>query len=246
MLGVRELEEQMRAKNAFQVAFTGLFMMGVTAWAEPLQQPQPTALHWSELPANISANLRAEGIQIEKYERLLRGEVLTESRSVPAGKSGVHMAAFGAIRGSADKLWNELGDCGNSPPILPYLQSCKVVESDHPLPPNRRWEELKIDFRMAFFSIKTTVVNEMTFETPNYLRWNQVRGDAKISEGSFRIISLTPGTQIVAYEALVDSGPLVPGFIETWALKNTLQELITALRDRVQSPDNLQLKFSRK
>jgi hypothetical protein len=224
----------MRAKKVFQIAAIALFAMCFTAWAKPLpQQIQPTVPTWADLPADTSVKLGAEGIDAGKYERLLQGEVVTEQRPVPAGKSGVHVASFGAISGSFDKLWYVLDNCGNSHPILPYLQSCTIVEPDHPLPPNRRWEQVKIDFRMLFFSTKTMVVNEKTIEAPNYLRWKQVRGDAKVNEGYFRIISITPGTQLVVYDALVDPGPLIPGFVKAWVVKNTLPEVIVALRDHV-------------
>ncbi len=224
----------MRAKKTFQVAAIALFMMCFTAWAKPLpQQIQSTVPHWADLPADTSAKVKAEGISAGKYERLLRGEVVTERRPVPDGKSGVHVVTFGTIPGGVDKLWGVLENCGKSPPIMPYLQSCRVVEPDHPLPPNSRWELLKIDFHIAFFSIKTMLVNEKTIEAPNSVRWKQVRGDAKVNEGYFRIISITSGTQLVVYDALVDPGPLIPGFVKTWVVENTLPDLITALRDHV-------------
>jgi hypothetical protein len=116
---------------------------------------------------------------------------------------------------------------------MPYLQSCRIVEPDYPIPPNSRWEQLKIDFHMAFFSIKTMLVNENTVEAPNFLRWKQVRGDAKVNEGYYRIISITSGAQLIVYDALVDPGGLIPGFVKTWVVENTLPDLITALRDHV-------------
>ena len=228
----------MRAKKAFQVTpmalAMALFVMCFAAWAKPLpQQIQPAVPHWADLPADTSAKIGAEGIHAGEYERLLQGEVVTEQRPVPAGKSGVHVVAFGTIPGSVDKLWELIENCGKSHPVMPYLQSCRVVEPDHPLPPNRRWELLKIEFHMLFFSTETMLVNEKTMEAPDYLGWKQVRGDAKVNEGYFRIISITPDTQLVVYDALVDPGPLVPGFVKTWIVKNTLPEVITALRDHV-------------
>ena len=118
--------------------------------------------------------------------------------------------------------------------VLPYLQSCRVVEPDHPLPPNRRWEQLKIDFRILFFSSNVTLVNENTIEAPNYLRWKQVRGGAKVNEGYLRIISITPDTQLVIYDELVDPGPAsLPGFVKRWIIEQCLPELIASLRDHV-------------
>jgi hypothetical protein len=230
----------MRAKKTFGVAAIALFVMCFTCFtalaAKSLpQQIQPAVPNWADLPADTSVKLWVEGIYAGKYERLLQGEVVTEQRPVPAGKSGVHVAAFGIIPGSIDRLWAVLEDCGKSPPVMPFLQSCTVVEPDHPLPSNRRWELLNIDFRMLFFNSKTTLVNERTIEAPNYLRWKQVRGDAKVNEGYFRIISIAPGTQIVVYDALVDPGDLIPGFVKRWVVKNTLPEVITALRDHIKS-----------
>ena len=224
----------MQAKKVLNGAALALFVMCFTAWAKPLpQQIQPTVPTWADLPADTSVKLRAEGICAGEYERLLQGEVVTEQRTVPAGKSGVHVAAFGIITGSVDKLWEVLENCGKSPPFLPYLQSCREVGPDHPLPPNRRWELLKIDIQVLFFSTKMVLVNEKTIDAPNYVRWNHVRGDLKVNEGYFRIISITPDTQLVVYDELVDPGPLVPGFIKAWAVKNTLPEVIAALRDHV-------------
>jgi hypothetical protein len=224
----------MRAKKAFQVAAIALFMMCFTAWAKPSpRQIESTVPHWADLPADTSAKLKAEGITAENYERLLQGEVVIERRPVPDGKSGVHVVTFGIIPGGVDKLWGVLENCGKSPPIMPYLQSCRIVEPDYPIPPNSRWEQLKIDFHMAFFSIKTMLVNENTVEAPNFLRWKQVRGDAKVNEGYYRIISITSGAQLIVYDALVDPGGLIPGFVKTWVVENTLPDLITALRDHV-------------
>ena len=189
--------------------------------------------HWADLPADTSAKLRAEGINAGIYGRLIQGEVVTEPRPVPAGKSGVQLVTFGTISGNVDKLWDVVENCGRSSPILPYLKSCTILEPDYSLPPNQRWEQLKIDLNMVFFSIDTLLVNEMTYEAPNYVRWKQVHGIAKVSEGYFRIISITPSTQIVVYNVLVDPGSLIPEFMKTWVVKKTLPDLITVLRDHV-------------
>jgi len=224
----------MPTKQVFQFTVIALFGMCLSAWAEPLPRQVPPAVpHWADLSADTSAKLRAEGINAGMYERLIQGEVVTERRSVPEGKSGVHLATFGTISGSVDKLWDVVESCGRSSPILPYLKSCTILEPDHFLPPNQRWEQLKIDLRMVFFSFNTLLVNEMTYEAPNYVRWKQVRGIAKLSEGYLRIISIAPSTQIVVYNALVDPGSLIPEFIKEWAVKNTLPDLIAVLRDHV-------------
>jgi hypothetical protein len=224
----------MRAKKAFLFAAIALFVMCFTARAKPLpQQILPAVPHWTDLPADISAKLSAEGIHAGSYERLLQGEVVMEKRPVPAGKSGVHIAGFGIIPATVDKVWDVAENCGKSPPIVPYLVSCTIVEPDHPLPPNRRWEQWKIDFHLLFFSFKSSMVDEETIDAPNYIGWNQVRGDVKVNEGYIRIISISPEAQLVVYDELVDPGRLIPGFVKAWVITKTLPEIITAMRDHV-------------
>ncbi|MGC8493281.1 MAG: SRPBCC family protein [Syntrophobacteraceae bacterium] len=221
----------MQGRKAFRLALTLVLSTGVLAMAKAsTPQLQPNGPQWCALPANIAAALCAEGIDASQYLRLLRGDLITQSRPVPAGKSGVHVAIIGVVHASVRSVWDEIENCGKSPPIMPTLESCEILKPNSPLPPNRRLELLKIRFHLFFFSINTTLINEETMEAPNYLGWKQVRGEAKINEGYFRIISVGPKTQIVVYDTLVDPGPLVPGFVKTWVVENTLPDVIRALR----------------
>ena len=195
------------------------------------QQIRQTAPHWVDLPADTAASLGKEGINDEIYEGLLGGQLLTQSRPVPAGKSGVHVAVFGIIYGSIDRLWDLLDSCGRRPPIMPYVQSCRRVKPDHPLAPNKRWELLEIEYRMSLFCKKTTIVNEKTIAAPNYMGWRQIRGDAKFNEGYFRIITITPCIQLVVYNILMDPGALLPGFMKPLVVKNSMPAVIAALRE---------------
>lgn len=224
----------MQVEKAFRAALTLILSTGILAMAKAsTPQLPPYGQQWCTLPANITAALRAEGIDASQYLRLLRGELITQSRPVPAGKSGVHVAIIGTVPASPHRLWNEIENCGKSPPIMPCLESCEILNPTSPLPPNRRLELLRIRFHLLFFSIDTTMINEETMEAPNYLGWKQVRGEAKVNEGHFRIIPVGPQTQILVYDTLVDPGPLVPGFVKTWVVENTLPDVIRALRDHV-------------
>jgi uncharacterized membrane protein len=209
-----------------------LFLTAVLAAA------QPSAPHWGGLPADTAAGLEAEGIVAQKYERLAGGEVLTERRPIPSGKTGVHMAAFGIVRSPVEKVWNAIVDCEKTPSFMPHLDSCELVRPDHPLAPNQKWEQLDMSFRILFFNKSARLVNEATMEAPNYLKWNQVRGDAKVNEGYYRIITIAPDTQFVVYDALVDPGVSVPSFVMNWIIGRSLPEVITALRDRTESPQS--------
>lgn len=210
-------------------------LLFMTAVLVATQSPAP---HWGRLPAGAAATLKAEGIQEESYERLAQGDVLTERRPVPVGKTGVHVAAFGIVRSHVDKLWNAIEDCGRTPEFMPHIESCVPVPPDHALLPNQRWEELELSFRILFFKKTARIVNEASMEAPNYLSWRQVRGDAKVNEGYYRIITITPDMQLVVYDTLSDPGIPVPDFVKAWLIRNSLPGVIGALRHRVEAPQS--------
>jgi len=196
----------------------------------------PPAPHWSGLNADAASALKAEGIREEMYEQLAPGDVVTEQRPVPAGKTGVHLASFGIVRGPVDRLWNAITDCGRTPEFMPHIDSCVLVQPEHALLPNQRWEELGLSFRILFFKKTARIVNEATMEAPNFLGWKQVGGDGKENQGYYRIITLTADMQLVVFDALCDPRTSVPGFVKTWLIKNSLPGVIEGLRRRVETP----------
>lgn len=209
-------------------------MIGLLFLSAFLAVTQPNAPRWASLPADTAAQLKAEGIHEQKYEQVAAGEIITEGRPVPAGKTGVHMASIGIIHGPIDKLWGAVGDCKQLPGYMPHVESCGLVSPDHELQANQEWDRMELNFRILFFSAKTELVNETTFHAPHYLSWRQVKGDAKLNEGYYRIITIGPDIQLLVFDELVDPGP-VPGFVKKWIVKNSLPGIVTGLRRLVDS-----------
>jgi uncharacterized membrane protein len=197
----------------------------------------PPAPHWGGLNTGAANALKAEGIRQEMYEHLAAGEVLTEQRPVPAGKTGVHLASFGIVRGPAERVWNAVTDCGRTPGFMPHIDSCALVQPDHALLPNQRWEELGLSFRILFFKKTARIVNEATMEAPNFLGWKQVGGDGKENQGYYRIITIAAHTQLVVFDTLCDPGASVPGFVKNWIIKNSMPGVIEGLRQRVEAQE---------
>jgi uncharacterized membrane protein len=194
-------------------------------------------------PPDAAAALKAEGIYEERYDELVQGDIFTERRPVPAGKTGVHVAAFGIVRSPVDKLWNAIEDCGRTPEFMPHIESCTPVRPDHELLPNQRWEKLQLSFNILFFRKTATIVNEATLDAPNYLSWQQVRGDTKVNQGYYRIVTLALDMQLMVYDTLSDPGIPVPGFIKAWLIRNSLPGVITALRNRVETQQSRYASF---
>ncbi len=212
-------------------------MIAILFLTAVLSATQPQTPHWGGLPGDTVASLQAEGIHQEKYERLVAGNVLTEERSVPPGKTGVHLATLGIVHSGRDELWNAIHDCEHTPDFMPHVTSCGLVKPDHPLLPNQEWEKMKLSFQILFFNTNTELVNETTMEAPNYLSWKQVRGPAKVNEGYYRIITITPRDQLLVFDSLVDPGP-VPHFVKMWIVRNSLPAVVTGLRRWVETPKN--------
>ena len=59
---------------------------------------------------------------------------------------GVHVAAFGTVNGSIDKLWSAITDCSELAKFMPNIESYVEVQPDHELPPNERWYRLQLSF----------------------------------------------------------------------------------------------------
>ena len=214
-------------------------MIAVLFITAVLAATQPQAPNWGSLPADTLGLMETEGIQEQMYERLVQGDILTERRPVPAGKTGVHLAAFGILHTTTDRLWNAIEDCERLPEFMPHMVSCRPVRPDHALLPNHRWEELALSYKFLFFRKNVRIVNEATLEAPNYLGWKMVRGDAKENQGYYRIITITPDIQLLVYDTLNDPGIPVASFIQTGFIEHSLPGIIEAIRGRVGSPAGL-------
>lgn len=194
----------------------------------------PGVPDWGHLPVETKDGIKGEGIHEEEYGKLTQREILTEKRPVPAGKTGVHAAAFGIVRCPVEKLWDALENCKRSPEFMPHIKSCKEVRPDQPLPANERWDEVQLSFNVLCFNKTCKIINQTTLDEPHHIGWRLVKGDAKVNEGYYRIITIGPEVQLLIYDELSDPGVSVPSFVQTSLITNSLPDVIAALRNRVE------------
>ncbi len=169
----------------------------------------------------------------------MNGDILTRQRSVPTGRSGVHVAAFGTVNSSLDKLWNAIADCSESARFMPNLVSCVEAQPDHVLPPNERWNRLRLNFRGFLVFTKTIIIiNHTTLKPPYYLCWQLVKGDLKTDEGYYRIVTINPNLQLLIYDLTTDPGVPLPESALSWMSERSLPGVITALRGWVEGSGN--------
>ena len=205
----------------------------IALWTALLLQATPVP-PYAALPTATVADLTAENIDAKRYEKLAAGEILTERRPTPKDKTGVHVAAFGIIRGKADEVFTAVEDCPTMPQYMPHFVYCGTVAPDKPLPPNERYNENKLEFGFFPFKMNIDVIQHAVLDPPHKISWGRVRGDTKLSEGYWRVISLAPDLQLLAYDTLTDPGSAVPAFIQRALTENDLPKTVEAVRKWVE------------
>lgn len=189
---------------------------------------------WSALSVSTAAQLSAEGIGEAQYAQIGRGEIIIQRRKTPAGKTGVHVAAIALIRGRTEIVFEAVADCKRLPEYMPHLDACNDAVPDVPLPPNERWNENHLSFGVFPVKVRVKIVQHAVLDAPNKLTWTRVKGDTKVNEGYWRIISLQPDLQVLVYDTLSDPGQAIPEFMQRLLTENDLPKTVEAVRKRVE------------
>ncbi len=191
-------------------------------------------LGWEELSAKAKTELKSENIDKKLFKQIISGKIVTVHRTVPSGKTGVHVAAFGIINGTTDLTYNVIEDCQKLKEFMPHFTSCKEQKPDTKLPDNEKWMENTLTFGFSLIKFDVSIVQHVSYNPPYKLSWDRVRGDMKVNEGYYRIIPLTKNKQLLVYDILSDVGRAVPGFIQSMLTEQDLPNVVKALQKRVE------------
>jgi uncharacterized membrane protein len=197
-------------------------------------QAQPIPV-WQALPAATRTMLQEEKLNEASYSKIAAGEIVTARRETPAGKTGVRVAAYALIHSTPELVFEAVADCPKMPEFMPHFDSCVVVPSDTPLPPNERWNENHLTFGFFPLKVKINITQHATLEKPSRLSWRRVKGDTKDNEGYWRIIPLAEGEQLLVYDTRSDPGSAVPEFIQRALTESDLPKTVEAVKNRVEN-----------
>jgi hypothetical protein len=193
-----------------------------------------TMLSWSELSQKAKSELKSENIDRKVFNEIIAGKIITQQRAVPAGKTGVHVAAFGIVNATSELTYNVIEDCPKLSEFMPHFTSCKEVKPDINLPSNEKWMENTLTFGFSVVKLNISVVQHVTYKPPFKLTWDRVKGDMKLNEGYYRIIPLNKNKQILVYDILSDAGRAVPDFIQSMLTEKDLPNVVNALQKRAE------------
>src|SRR5262245_22513189 len=180
-------------------------------------------------PASVGRGIDEQSLRqhysATEWKALEDGAVVTaEVGEPPERKSeqrSVHAAAL--IAQPPELVWKVLTDFERRPQFLPGAKEIRVVRVEG----NRVWLDERA--QILLITINYRVINTLEPET-GVMSWvldKEVAHDIADSEGTWRVIALDGGTRtLVTYQARIDTGQPVPGFLESFLMKRSLPQLI--------------------
>jgi hypothetical protein len=171
-------------------------------------------------------------IDAEAARRLQGGEIIVAVTAVPEG--GGRVIAVLDIPTSRRRLWDVMLDCQRSLRIVESLKSCKVTAAD----PSGRWDvrEHVVAWGWLALTVRSTFRSE--YVANDSIRFNRIGGDLKALRGHWRLEPLDGDRRTrLHYEAIIDPGVPVPGFIVLSAIEADARKTLSALRKEAAGSD---------
>jgi Polyketide cyclase / dehydrase and lipid transport len=164
-------------------------------------------------------------IDAEAARRLRGGEIIVSVTAMPEG--GGRVVAVLDIPTSRARVWDVMLDCQRSLRIVESLKSCKVTSAD----PNGRWDvrEHVVAWGWLALIVRSTFRSE--YVAYDSIRFKRTGGDLKSLQGRWRLEPLDGDHRTrLHYEAVIDPGVPVPGFVVRNAIEVDARKTLSALR----------------
>jgi Polyketide cyclase / dehydrase and lipid transport len=179
------------------------------------------------LAALFTANPALPYVEIDAdtVRRLGAGEVIVTVSAAPEG--GGKVSAVLDVPTSRRRLWDVMLDCQLSVRIVDNLKSCTVTSSD----PSGRWDVREHVVAWGWLALTVRSVFRSDYAAYDSIRFSRVGGDLKSLRGAWRL-EIVDGDRRTRlhYEAVVDPGVPVPGFIVRSAMEADVRKTLVALR----------------
>ncbi len=152
-------------------------------------------------------------------------------------EAGQLFEAFGTVDASPKELMAFMRDYPSRVGIMPHLEDATA-----------KWEgnlavvDLTIKVALTRLRYRLNVLHYGDY----FMEWEYVHGDIKNTEGTYRFFPLSKGTRtLVVYRETSDPGIALPKFILNLLTKNSIPDVIKAMRKGMaQKKQDLQTKAS--
>ena len=174
-----------------------------------------------------AANVQAQPVTDPgALKQLAAGEILIDVAAIPDSAAGSARATIEIALPPAE-LWVVMLDCSRSLKFVGQLKSCRVTSAD----PQGRWDvrEHIVEWIWPLPKVRSVFRSEYKpFESFSFAR---VEGDLKELSGSWRLEPIRNGRGTrLHYEARIDPGVAVPGFVMRSSLESELRKTLAGLR----------------
>jgi hypothetical protein len=164
-------------------------------------------------------------IDADTARHLGAGEVIVTVSAAPDG--GGQVSAVLDVPTSRRRLWDVMLDCQRSVRIVENLKSCTVTSSD----PGGRWDVREHVVAWGWLALTVRSVFRSDYAAYESIRFSKVGGDLKSLRGAWRLETVDGDRRTrLHYEAVVDPGVPVPGFIVRSAIEADARKTLSALR----------------
>lgn len=172
-----------------------------------------------------------EGLSKDDWAKLVAGEVITSELKEGSGGEARRLSrAYGVISHPSAHVWSTLTDFTSWPTFFPNVKQTLVRRAEG----NRVW--ISQHLKVAFVNVRYGAI--WTLDPLNGLGSfrldEQVPHDIAAIEGFWQVLPIDGGTRtLVTYSSKIETGKLVPAFIESALLKRSLPNAVLGLRDEV-------------
>jgi ribosome-associated toxin RatA of RatAB toxin-antitoxin module len=166
------------------------------------------------------AALRAGDVLISEEGRETAGEVELRTRSAEA-----------VLMHSPDRIWSVLTDFESWPGFMPHIKRTEITRRDD----RKMW--VRQSFRIALVSMRHTTIYSLD-PRQGELHWRldpDSPADMAASQGRWQLMPIDDGSHtLLRYQAAMDPGRRVPGFVEKMVVHRSLRDLIGNLSEEVR------------
>lgn len=165
--------------------------------------------------------------------RVAAGEIVVEVEAVPQTAAG-RVVALLDIPASQQRVWQIMLDCMRSMKIVEGLKSCRVTAAD----PGGRWDVREHLVQWAWPLPLVKSVFRSDYVEFDQIAFRRVAGDLRALDGAWRLSSISAGKGTrLRYEAIVDPGVPLPGFLVRGAIEAEFRKTLAALRRETTGHD---------
>ena len=169
-----------------------------------------------------------------EIERVLQGEILfrSEPAVTPSGKTAGYGIGAIAIDRPLEATWSVVARYDDKAEYQPRLTRCTVV--------SRTGEVLRVAMAVDAALMTVTYTGIYTLDpVAHTVHWEldkQAAGNTLADmDGTTALIAAAPGKTILTFRTYVDSGHLVPHFLQNFFSANAIPDLLKAVKMRVET-----------